>query len=221
MQSIPTTLDHLVLPPEHFNGDKHPALIMLHGRGANEEDLAGLAAGFDRSLLILSVRAPFPFSFDGGYTWYDIGALGAPEPRMFRESSDRLERFIQDAREQYPIDPKRILLLGFSMGTAMALTYALSHPGSLRGVVAHSGYLPEQTHLSYFWDRMEASEVLITHGIEDPVIPLFMARRTRDLFQASPARVTYREFPGGHEITQEMAEEASRFVAGLISAPGS
>jgi phospholipase/carboxylesterase len=220
MQPILTTLDHLVLPPEEATGGTHPAVILLHGRGANEEDLVGLAGGFDKRLMILSVRAPFPFSYDGGYTWYDIGALGAPEPRMFRESSERLEQFIHDAQQQYPIDPGRLILLGFSMGTAMALTFALSHPDVPCGVIAHSGYLPEQTHLMYAWDRLSACRFLITHGVDDPVIPVFLARRAKELFQAARASLTYKEYDGGHEITPEMCIDAAGFMADLLRKEG-
>jgi phospholipase/carboxylesterase len=217
MQPIATTLDHLVFPPEAPAGDTHPAVILLHGRGANEEDLVGLAGGFDKRLLILSVRAPFPFSYDGGYTWYDIGALGAPEPKMFRESCERLEGFIRDAQQKYRIDPKKLILLGFSMGTAMALTYALSHPEIPRGVIAHSGYLPERTHLTYKWDRLSACKFLITHGVDDPVIPVVLARRVKELFQTSGASVTYREYEGGHGITPAMTVDAERFLSDLLA----
>jgi phospholipase/carboxylesterase len=217
MQPIATTLDHVLLPPEIPAGDTHPAVILLHGRGANEGDLVGLTRGFDKRLLILSVRAPFPFSYDGGYTWYDIGALGAPEPKMFRESSERLDQFIRDAQQQYRINPKKLILLGFSMGTAMALTYALSHPDVPCGVIAHSGYIPEQTHLKYAWDRLSACKFLITHGVDDPVIPVFLARRVKELFRTSNASVTYREYEGGHEITPEMVADAERFLTDIVA----
>jgi phospholipase/carboxylesterase len=198
-------------------GGTHPAVILLHGRGANEEDLVGLTGGFDKRFLILSVRAPFPFSYDGGYTWYDIGALGAPEPNMFRESSERLDQFVTDARQRYPIHPEKLVLLGFSMGAAMALTYALSHPDVPCGVIAHSGYLPEQTHLTYAWDRLATCKFMITHGVDDPVIPVFLARRLKDLFVPSNATVRYREYAGGHEITPVMLADAEEFLTDLLA----
>jgi len=216
MKPISTSLDHLVLPPDQASAGAHPAIILIHGRGANEEDLVGLPGVFDKRLMILSVRAPFAFAYDGGYTWYDIGALGVPEPGSFRESCDRLGQFVADALEHYSIDPQRLILLGFSMGTAMALSFAASHPGLICGVVAHSGYLPEKTHLTYEWEKLTGCRILLTHGVDDPVIPLFMARRTRDLLAQSTARLTYREYQGGHEITQEMLDDAGPFIADLI-----
>jgi phospholipase/carboxylesterase len=216
MQPISTTLHHIVLPPEIPSDGPAPAIILLHGRGANEEDLVGLPDIFDGRLLVLSVRAPFPFAYDGGFTWYDLGALGVPEPASFRESCDRLGQFVEDARNGYRFDPGRLILLGFSMGAAMALSFAASHPGRVSGVVAHSGYLPEKTHLEYAMDRLERCRMLVTHGIDDPLIPLFMARRTNELLSGSNAQVTYREYAGGHEITREMLDDAKAFITGLV-----
>ena len=47
MKTIASTLYHRILPPETSGGGPHPALIFLHGRGADEEDLLGLASAFD------------------------------------------------------------------------------------------------------------------------------------------------------------------------------
>ncbi|MEE8112746.1 MAG: hypothetical protein V3T23_00185, partial [Nitrososphaerales archaeon] len=120
MKTITTTLVHRILPPENSTSTTHPTLIMLHGRGADEEDLLGLVPYLDERLFILSVRAPFPFPYGGGYTWYDIGTVGTPEPTMFKESCEKLSTFVHDALANYPIDAPHIYLLGFSMGTVMS-----------------------------------------------------------------------------------------------------
>ena len=65
MKSIETTLFHRVLLPEHPTTTHHPTLIMLHGRGADEEDLLGLAQYLDERFLIISPRAPNVFSSGG------------------------------------------------------------------------------------------------------------------------------------------------------------
>src|SRR5512141_750966 len=124
MKSIPSSLVHRVLEPENSTASVHPALIMLHGRGADEEDLLGLSSFLDRRFLYISARAPFPFQYGGGYTWYDIGEVGVPLPGMFDESYQKLLQFVDDVVQNYPIDRSRIYLFGFSMGTV--LSYALS-----------------------------------------------------------------------------------------------
>jgi phospholipase/carboxylesterase len=216
MSGIPTTLEHRVLLPEGGETAKHPTVIMLHGRGADEEDLIGLAKYYDPRLLILSVRAPYPFADGGGYTWYDVGAVGTPDPVMFRLSYDRLSHFVDDALHAYPVDPSCVILLGFSMGTVMAFALSLTRPELFRGVIANSGYVPEGTHLSFRWRELGNLAYFIAHGREDPVIPIDFARRAKRLFEDSTAQVEYREYDMVHEISEESLRDSAAFLEGLL-----
>lgn len=203
IKPIATSLVHRLLLPEGQSSSRYPTLIMLHGRGADEEDLLGLASSLDDRFLIVSAQAPYPFSAGGGYTWYDVGEVGAPEPTMFRNSYNRLLTFLGDVIKGYPVDAGRVFLFGFSMGTVMSYTLGLTHPELIRGICANSGYLPEGTFLTYRWNDLAGTDFFITHGIHDPVIPVQMARRAQDLFRRSNAHVTYREYPMAHEISEQ------------------
>ena len=216
MSKIPGTLEHRVLLPEAVHAEKHPTVIMLHGRGADEEDLISLAEQYDPGLLVLSVRAPYPYAYGGGYTWYDAGAIGTPDPAMFRLSYDRLSQFVTDALEEYPADRSRVFLLGFSMGTVMAFALSLTRPELFRGVIANSGYVPEGTHLTFRWRDLGDVAYFIAHGRQDPVIPIDLARRARRLFEESTARLEYREYDMGHQISEESVRDSAAFLRGLI-----
>ncbi len=211
-----TTLEHRVLHPEGSRTGVHPTLIMLHGRGADEEDLIGLAGDYDPRLLVLSVRAPYPFAHGGGYTWYDTGSVGTPDPAMFRQSYDALSRFVDDTLRDYPVDPSRVFLLGFSMGTVMSFALSLTRPEIFRGVIAHSGYVPEGTHLAFRWQELGNLSYFISHGTEDPVIPVEMARRGKRLFENSNAHFEYREYAMGHQISGESVRDSAAFLEHLL-----
>jgi phospholipase/carboxylesterase len=215
MKLISTSLEHRVVPPEAGRGGTSPALILLHGRGADEEDLLGLAPAFDKRLLLIAPRAPFSFP-GGGYTWYELGTAATPDPGTFRESYDRLSTFLDDTFSSYPIDPARVFLFGFSMGTAMAYAAALTRPGLFRGVSAASGYIPEHTHLAFRWKELPGADFCITHGLDDPVIPAVMAHRARDLISASGARCMYREYAMGHQISEQSLADILEWMAGLL-----
>jgi phospholipase/carboxylesterase len=215
MKTISSSLFHRILPPERAGAGPHPGLLLLHGRGADEEDLLGLATALDERLFVISARAPFSYEF-GGHTWYDIGPGGTTEPKMFRESCDRLSQFIDDIRTQYPLDPEQFFLLGFSMGCVMSLAMALSRPGIARGVSANSGYVPESTHLTLHWQNLDGTAFHITHGTMDPVIPVGIARHTRALFERSNAPFVYREYPAGHQLTDACVEDIAVWMRGLM-----
>jgi phospholipase/carboxylesterase len=218
MKPIASTLYHRILPPETTGGGPHPALIFLHGRGADEEDLLGLASAFDDRFFVISVRAPFAYEF-GGYTWYDAGAIGQPDTVRFRESCDKLSQFIEDVRTQYPVRADGIILFGFSMGCVMSFATALSQPGKVRGVSANSGYVPEGTHLDLKWQEMAGTSFNVTHGTMDPVIPIAFARHTRTLFERSNAPFVYREYPSEHYLAEECIGDTAAWLKGLIDAP--
>ncbi len=217
MNEVGSALFHRVLPPRSAKKKNlSPAVILLHGRGADENDLAGLSSFLDPGLLLLSVRAPYPFAAGGGYTWYDMGIDGTPDQVMFRESYDRLTAFVTDTLHGYPVDPHRLFLLGFSMGTMMAFSLALTTPRHFRGVIANSGYVPEKAGLDLRWNELSGTSFFIAHGTHDPVIPVALGRRTRDLFQKSNASWIYREYPMGHEISSESLLDCSSWMRELI-----
>lgn len=201
MKSIISTLPHIVLEPESPTPEPYPTVMMLHGLGADEHDLAGLAQFLDPRVLTISARAPFRLLW-GGYTWYDFDTSGVPNPEQFRESCDRLFRFVEDALAGYPIHPRHLYLLGFSMGTVMSLALALSKPEMFSGVIANSGYLAEQTHLVYRWDGIRGKSFYVAHGTFDQVIPVQASRLIRSKLEAAGARVEYHEFPMAHEIAE-------------------
>jgi phospholipase/carboxylesterase len=215
MKTIATTLVHRVSPPDAGVGDTYPALILLHGRGTDEDDLMGLSRFLDDRLLLLAARAPFPYEF-GGYTWYDADEIGQPDRVKFPESCGRLSTFVDDVMRGYPVDPARVFVLGFSMGAVMSFALSFARPGVFRGVSANSGYIPEGTSLALRWDQLGKTEFFIAHGTEDPVIPITMGRRAQTLFARSGASFVYREYPIGHQISEEGLADIAAWMAPLL-----
>lgn len=69
------------------------------------------------------------------------------------------------------IDPKRIVIAGFSQGCAMSLLSGLTYPKPLGAIVGLSGYLPLRQKLEEL--RTEANKktpVWLGHGTADPVV---------------------------------------------------
>lgn len=208
MQTIQSSLYHKLVPPRVESTGPHPTLILLHGRGADEDDLLGLAPYVDPRLQILSVRAPFAFPH-GGFFWYEFLKVGTPEPNQFSESYDRLVQFLADASQHYPVDPKKVFLLGFSMGTVMSFALSLTKPDAIAGVGAHSGYIPEGTTLKFHLDQLDGLSFFVAHGVHDPVIPINLGRRAKEILSSTSADLTYKEYPIAHQISEESLNDVS------------
>jgi len=211
MNTIGTTLVHQLILPEKAK-EKNPTLILLHGRGADEEDLLGLSDYLDERLLLISVRAPFPFTYGGGYTWYDVGTTADPDPAMFHKSYGALSRFLDDILAGYPVDRAKVFLLGFSMGTVMAYAISLTRPTLCRGVIANSGYVPEGTDLVFQWDVLASIDYFVAHGVIDPVIPVQFGRRAKELLEKAGANLEYHEYPMAHQISEASLSDAAGWL---------
>ncbi len=190
----------------------HPALVLLHGWGASAHDLLGLAPIlYGGCAVVLCPQGPLAFEAAPGmpgYGWFALGEGREPD----RDEIDRVragvEAFIDAALERFPIDPKRLVLGGFSQGGFMAFHLALRAPGRFAALLAMSTWLPE--------DLAEAVEktpahaalpTLLVHGRDDSAVPVERAHDTRDALEALGMRPEYREYAMGHEIRPEALED--------------
>jgi phospholipase/carboxylesterase len=185
-------------------GDPEGALVLFHGRGADEYDLFPLLDLLDpqRRLVGATPRGPLALP-PGGAHWYALGGIGTPEARTFHTSyaaaSEWLDGFV--AEQGFFFD--KVVVGGFSQGGAM--TYALGlGAGRPRpaGLIALSSFVP--TVEGFELDLSPPlPPVAIGHGTLDNVIGVEWGRRARALLDEAGAQVLYRETPMFHQIDPE------------------
>lgn len=210
------SLVHRVRPPS-VPSPRPPLVVLLHGIGADEEDLFGLAPALDPRLLVVSPRAPH-LAAPMGHAWYAVDWSTRPptvDQEQARASRDLLAAFLAETVARLGADPGRVLLLGFSQGAIMALGVALARPDLVRGVVAHSGrLLPAFLSGAAPPEALFGLEVLVLHGVGDDVVPVERGREARDLLAPLLGpRVSYREYPQGHTICEESLADAAGWLA--------
>jgi phospholipase/carboxylesterase len=177
----------------------HPALVLLHGRGADEGDLLGLAPALDPRLLVVSLRAPLDWP-GGGYAWYRLTAPATPDLATFRSSLARLEADLARIPAHYRVDPTRLYLLGFSQGAVMASALLLTAPGLVAGAVCLSGFAPPLDATPARGAALAGKPTFLAHGTLDRVIAVDLGRSLRTTLEGSGVYVTYREYAIAHEI---------------------
>jgi phospholipase/carboxylesterase len=214
------SLVHRTSPPPVGEGP-HPGLLLLHGRGTDENDLLPLAREIDERLFAISARAPFHFPW-GGYAWYGLDAegVGYPEEKSLLQSLDLLRRFIGEIVAAYPIDPAKLYVAGFSMGSVMAGTLVLTDPDQVAGGMILSGYLPLHNDLPLKLDEAAGHPLFQAHGTFDTVIPVSFGRETRDYLETTPIDLTYREYPMAHQISGPEVADMRAWVAERLAAGG-
>ena len=213
LQRIETTLHHELIPPA-AGGDAHPTLVLLHGLGANEDDLLPLAVELGRDdVLAIGARAPHPYlsGFGQGYAWYDFEAPGQARARSVEAAVGLLESFVEEVIAGYPVDPRRLFLLGFSQGAVMALAVSLRRPDLVAGVIALSGYLPPDSK-PVRADEGRRLPVFIGHGTDDPLIGVQAARDAADALRTGGHEVSLHEYPAAHSLTAAELADVSGWL---------
>ena len=198
-------------------GDAEGALVLFHGRGADERDLFPLLDALDpeRRLVAATPRGPLSLP-PGGAHWYALGGIGTPEPTTFLASLDAariwVDRFLEDAGFAHD----RLVLGGFSQGGVMAYSLGL---GARRprpaAIVAFSSFIP--TVPGFELDLSPPlPPVAIGHGTMDNVIGVEWGRRARALLEDAGAEVLYRETPMFHQIDPEFVRTLSGWISAAL-----
>jgi len=215
MSTKQLSLHHLVQFPNSAQPQGsnvlYPAILALHGLGSNEQDLIGLAPHLPDGFLWISPRAPFILG-QNSYEWFRVKVIGRPDPEQVASALETIDHFIDEILSAYPIDPDKLFLLGFSQGSLLSMCYALEHPARLAGVIAQSGYIPGQLNLEINETDLKGKPFILTHGVQDTMIPVEWARASRDRLQKLGVDLTYDEFQMGHNVSLDSLEVISKWL---------
>src|SRR3954471_19739964 len=109
-------MSELIYRERAADGEPAGLLVLHHGRGADEQDLLGLADVLDpqRRLHVVTPRAPLQLPGWPGYHWYAVPRVGYPDPDTFAAAHAALAGFHDDLWERTGVGPERTVLGGFS-----------------------------------------------------------------------------------------------------------
>lgn len=213
-------LEHAYVPPETDTDGRPPALVVMHGRGADERDLLPLADHLPDALATVSLRGPDRLM--GGYTWYEIdtsaGGLhqSQPESEGFRRSLDVVAESIAAAVDGYDLDPDRLGLLGFSQGATMSVSLLLEDPARYAWIASHHGYLAA-AHADVEPEGLDGKPVFLGAGTADQVIPERRARAAANRLRELGCAVTYETYRAGHGVGPDELADLVAFVEARLS----
>lgn len=185
--------------------DKNPLLLLLHGYGSNEADLFSFASELPDEYYVISARAPYDLQY-GSYAWYAIN-FDADQNKFSDHdqailSRDLVVKFIEELKSNFPIDSADITLIGFSQGSILSYSIALSYPNTVQRVGALSGYLNlDITVDNYQNNDFSGLKIFSSHGTVDQVIPVDWARKTDPILKNLGINSNYKEYPIGHGVS--------------------
>ncbi len=185
-----------------------PLVVLLHGRGSDEQQIIGLADHLPEGPAYAAVRAPL--AEGAGYAWFANRGIGRP---VTESLAANLAWFRSWLDEVAPAG-RPVLVAGFSGGAAFAGGLALADPGRLAGLGVLLGTLPFDAGLPVTPGRLAHLPTFVAQGEEDRVIPRELLDRTWTyLLGASGAPTVAHRDPGGHGLTVGTVHALSEWIA--------
>lgn len=190
-------------------------ILLLHGLGADGENLIGLADYMSKDFpdtLFIAPNAPFKFDmFDSGYQWF---SLTDRDPVKMLDGVSAampiLDEFINEVLAEYDLPEEKLALVGFSQGTMTALHTAIRRETAIAGVVGFSGALVAPELLD---EALCKPDICLIHGTADDVVPFDAMNQATAALKAAGFNVEAHARPNlQHSIDVEGIEIAIRFL---------
>ena len=221
------------------------AVILLHGLGASNSDLASLAPMLripGKRVLFVFPQAPEHPLMQTAWWQLDVmkfmtlsqqgpGGAGVAaairdEPVGLKECRVQMQSLIDDVCRMGGVGLDRVVLGGFSQGAITALDVALQGDRNPAGVLFMSGAPLVVDQWAQRLPSHRGMRVLMTHGASDPVLPAVASGWARDLLVQGGASVVAKNHAGGHDlggpdVLQAIAEFVRSSIPGAAAcAPG-
>lgn len=184
-----------------------PLVVLLHGRGSNEQDIISLAPHLPTGVTYAAVRAPI--AEGGGYAWFANRGIGRPVAESLAETMSWFRTWLDDVAPA----GRPVIVIGFSGGGAFAGGLALSDPARFSGAGVLFATLPFDAGIPVEPSQLAHLPVFVAQGDQDHVIPAELLGRTwQYLTEESGAPVVARRSPGGHGITAQVLGDLAGWI---------
>lgn len=217
-------LEHIHRPAKV---EKSPAVVLFHGYGANQQDLAPLADMMDPNEEfhwffpngVLEIILAPGFS---GRAWFQIDVaeyeaairegrlrdLTKSRPEGFDEALVEANSFFQNIQDRYG----QVVLGGFSQGAMLAAEMAFVSNPLPAGLVLMSGSLLDQDNWKSLAPKARGLKFLQSHGENDAIVAFEGAKMLNTLMLDSGLEGQFLDFPGGHEIPPKIIDRIGSFI---------
>ncbi|HVH88291.1 MAG TPA: alpha/beta fold hydrolase [Terriglobales bacterium] len=175
---------------EPHRSGSFPALLVIHGSSGPVSSFVG---NYAQQLAKLGYVVFFVHYFDAtGTTHASYSQICAHFASWMAVIADA----VSSAEHHSKVDPRRIGLLGVSLGGYLSLSVA-SRDSRVSAVVSLMGGMPAEV----IRETRSMPPTLLLHGEADPVVPVSEARAVQDLLKQLGAEHELKIYPGqGHSF---------------------
>jgi phospholipase/carboxylesterase len=210
--------------PPRAGGPARQLVVLLHGIGANGDDLIGLAPALAAALpgaAFVAPNASEPYEMAPfGYQWFSLRDQ-RPDALWLgvQAAAPVLNAFLDAELERHRLADHQLALLGFSQGTMTALHVAPRRPRALAGVLGYSGALLGADRLPQ--EAISRPPVFLIHGDADEVVPAHALYAAVAGLQAAGIPVQWSLRPGlPHGIDPDGIAHGAAFLTAAFAESG-
>ncbi len=199
-------------------------IVLLHGYGADAEDLVPLSQ-IDPRFTWIFPQAPLEVSFAPGHigrAWFEVDLellFQATQSRRFHEIAKAFPPELAASRtivdnflSELPIPRSQIILGGFSQGAVLSIETALHSPHPIAGLLIFSGTLVHESMWRHLAPKQKGTPFFQSHGTQDPLLPLISAEELSKILIESGFKGQLHTFQGGHTIPQSILNKLALFL---------
>lgn len=191
------------------------ALLLLHGTGGDERQLATLGQQLLPAAAQLSPRGQV--LEQGAPRFFARTGLNRFDPAQVIEGVDALAAFIKAATVEYGLDPRKTIAVGYSNGANAALAAMQRHPGLLRGAVLLRA-MPVLEPDPGLPTPLEGTSLLALAGAHDPLVSPGVFEQLVETTTKQGAAVTVNvDASSGHDLTTDDVHVATEWIHGLVA----
>jgi phospholipase/carboxylesterase len=218
--TTPPKLTGPSLPPA-AGGAPREIVLLVHGYGSNGADLLGLAPLWRHAhphALFVAPNAPERcIGAPGGYQWWALTEISrAGIAAGAARAAPALDAYVDALLAEHKLGADRLVLVGFSQGTMMALHVGLRRTEPVAGILAYSGMLADNGHLAS--EVRSKPPILLVHGAADKVVPPLAFHEAKAGLHKLGLEVEAHLTPGlGHGVDDHGIRTGGKFLARILA----
>ena len=214
-----TGLQYVTVVPDEYTADlSYPLVIMLHGFGANMQDLAGLAPAINATGYVYACpNAPIPFNLGPGHSgfgWMTPRGQGTADETANSEAL--LSDFFDTVFQQFNVVPGRAILRGFSQGGGMTYRCGLGQADRFAGLAALSATLPDQDELETRLPETRTQPIFVAHGRHDQMVSEETAHSAKSFLEGHGYKPEFHIYEMGHEISGDVLNDLVPWISKVL-----
>ena len=209
------SLNTIVLEPLSKNKPKN-AVILCHGYGGDGKDISILANYWRAHLpdtIFICPDAPEKCAASPtGFQWFDLMDQ-TPEQILSKSfvAENKLNKLIDEVKEQNNLDANQIIIGGFSQGCMIAIQTGIKRKDKINSIIGYSGRIIDTNHLSK--NINSKPNIILMHGDNDQIVTIDSLLEAKNFFEKNNYEIETEIFNNcEHRIPTEGSSLGLQFI---------